>query len=177
MKSLLFKSPPTQCAFHDHNTITHFCRTAECLLPLCRDCLPIHRKEHASKSAPIDLLPIDDQAYSVHRSIAQQVAVLDDAFSTIAEAINASNQLHAQLRTAIYGERDSLTQAIALYYESLLREVELNFQRRHAWLQDVSRQYQGVRQEMAGLQERLQGEKHLRTIIMWNRLRPEEHVA
>jgi uncharacterized membrane-anchored protein YhcB (DUF1043 family) len=77
------------------------------------------------------------------------------------------------LRTAIYAEREGLTQAITLYYDSLLREVELNFQRRNCWMQEVSRQYQTVRQEMAALQERLQGEKHLRTIIMWNRLHPE----
>ncbi len=113
---MMFKSPPTPCAFHDHNIITHFCRTEECLLPLCRDCLPIHRKEHSTKTAPIDLIAIDDQAYSIHRSIAQQLAVLDEAYSTIAEGINGSNQLHAQLRTAIYAEREGLTQAIMLYY-------------------------------------------------------------
>jgi S-methylmethionine-dependent homocysteine/selenocysteine methylase len=91
----------------------------------------------------------------------------------MADKINASNQLHGQLRSAIYAEKESLAQAIGLYYDSLLREVELNYQRRHAWLQELTRQYQGVRQEMGVIQDRLQGEKHLRTIIMWNRLRPE----
>ena len=105
MKSIIFKSPPTPCAFHDLNIITHFCRADECLLPLCRDCLPIHRKEHSSKSAPIDLIAIEDQAYSIHRSIAKQLSVLDEAYSRIADGINGSNQLHGQLRIAIYEER------------------------------------------------------------------------
>lgn len=68
-------------------------------------------------------------------------------------------------------------QAIGLYYDSMRREVELNFQRRHHWLHEVTRQYQSIREEMLILQERLQGEKHLRTIIMWNRLHPEEYIA
>jgi hypothetical protein len=59
MKSLIFKTPQTICAFHESNFISHFCRYYECLLPLCRDCLPIHRKEHNAKQSPIDLISIE----------------------------------------------------------------------------------------------------------------------
>jgi hypothetical protein len=37
--------------------------------------------------------------------------------------------------------------------------------------------YARVREELLTILQRLQGDKHLRTIIMWNRLRPEELVA
>lgn len=71
------KIPSNPCAFHEQNLITHFCRYSECLLPLCRDCLPIHRKEHNNKKEPIQLSGIEEQTYAVHRNISDQNARLE----------------------------------------------------------------------------------------------------
>ena len=51
--------PVTECAFHAEQPISHFCRWEECLLPLCSQCLPIHRREHSSKKAPMDIVTIE----------------------------------------------------------------------------------------------------------------------
>jgi hypothetical protein len=81
------------------------------------------------------------------------------------------------LKASISTEKETLMHAISLYYESLIREIDLNYQRRHMWMQDITNFYHSVREELLTIQERLQGEKHLRTIIMWNRLHPEDHIA
>ncbi|CAM6001183.1 unnamed protein product [Sphagnum balticum] len=70
--------PVTKCAFHTGNTISHFCRYGECLLPLCRDCIPIHRKEHSNLKEPIQLVTVDEQTYGLHHSISLQSSRLDD---------------------------------------------------------------------------------------------------
>lgn len=45
------------------------------------------------------------------------------------------------------------------------------------WLQEITTLYNTVQQEITTIQARLQGEKHLRTIIMWNRLHPEDYIS
>lgn len=39
-------SRPHYCYFHKDNPITNFCTLAQCTLPMCPDCLPIHSQEH-----------------------------------------------------------------------------------------------------------------------------------
>jgi len=48
------------CAYHAGSIITNFCWDAECLMPLCPKCLPIHTVEHKSKGSYSELLSIDD---------------------------------------------------------------------------------------------------------------------
>jgi hypothetical protein len=36
------------CAFHNDELITNFCRSPECLLPMCPKCIRLHSEEHTS---------------------------------------------------------------------------------------------------------------------------------
>lgn len=62
--------------------------------------------------------------------------------------INYSNQLHNKLKNTIILEKDTLIHAIVLYYDSLIREIDLNFQRRYKWVKEVTEMYHSVQQEL-----------------------------
>lgn len=73
------------------------------------------------------------------------------------DSINYSNQLHNKLKNSIILEKDTLIHAIVLYYDSLIREVELNFQRRYKWVQELTELYHSVQQELVTIKDRLRG--------------------
>lgn len=67
----------TACAFHPGHVITHFCKHSTCLLPLCNECVPIHKQEHNSLPDPIQLSPIEAVVAEVHHAMAAQFRQVD----------------------------------------------------------------------------------------------------
>lgn len=50
----------TPCAYHSGELITHFCKCPRCLLPLCSQCIPIHKNEHLDLHDSIVLMGIHE---------------------------------------------------------------------------------------------------------------------
>lgn len=42
-----YKMPKINCFYHKGQTITNFCCSPQCLIPLCPICVPLHAQEHS----------------------------------------------------------------------------------------------------------------------------------
>lgn len=61
--------PRLSCAFHPEEQLTNFCKSKECLLPLCPICVSIHVAEHANLKTLPDLQHINDSIRDLHSNL------------------------------------------------------------------------------------------------------------
>ena len=59
--------------------------------------------------------------------------------------MNKSNELHGQMKKIILSEKDKVLHSISLYYDSLISEIDSNFQRKQTWIKEISDHYNNVR--------------------------------
>lgn len=85
-----------------------------------------------------------------------------------------NEQEHLRIRNEVIRYRDELMQAINSAYDSLFIEMENSAIRRREWLKKLNFSLQELNQELQSLLHSLHEEKYLRTVIMWNKLKPFE---
>ena len=179
-RSTIQQIPSNRCAFHQNNLITNFCKYHECLLPLCKLCLPIHRRQHGNKKGPMDICNIEDEIWSVQNKIGGEIKRVEQVYFQIVvilvfqiNKMNKTNELHTQMKKIIQSERQKVVHAINLYYDSLCIEIDNNCKRKQIWMQQINEHYNNTRNQLMEIHQKLQNEQNLRTLIMWNRLHPE----
>lgn len=61
--------PRLLCAFHPEEQLTNFCKSKECLLPLCPACVSIHVGEHITAKTNPELQHINDSIRDLHSNL------------------------------------------------------------------------------------------------------------
>lgn len=72
--------------------------------------------------------------------------------------------------------RNALIEGINEFFQSIYMELNSNSKRREEWLKEFHRSVTELKQEYESLMRTLHSDKVLRTLIMWNKIKPYEEM-
>ncbi|CAK72205.1 unnamed protein product (macronuclear) [Paramecium tetraurelia] len=119
-----YNMPKINCYNHFGQTITNFCKTQECRLPLCPECVKEHVNEHSEFKTYPKLECLENILTQVHSDICQQANQITHAQYGIEKSVA---QAYAQTTFTVEKLKEAkkrILNVIEQYFDTLENELE-----------------------------------------------------
>ena len=121
----------SHCVFHKSELLTNFCRTPNCWLPLCPECVKVHLTEHTAKGTPPEI----DTLSSVREETLEQLHDLKNAHDSTRKQL-------ADLKSSVSANQNSSLSSLEQTRQQMLSSV-------NEFFDEIARDYTHKLQEKA----------------------------
>lgn len=159
------------CLFHKEQNITNFCKSPECLMPLCPECVKIHTEEHTQKGSYGMYETIEE----VWGSIMGEIDRLQDSYSKTKSRLQGLQHSNENAKAILLGRlgesKRRMTKIIDDFYRGL--EYEINEEHSIYSKEDLvgmdftQNKIVERLQEVEKFRKKLRGHKFLKYIIIF----------
>jgi hypothetical protein len=94
------------CRYHPQTAISHFCRQADCQVPLCPGCLPIHLQDHLDNGSQALLEPFSVPLERTRRQLSASILSLEGVMARAGELRKRLEGLERVRENCIAGVED-----------------------------------------------------------------------
>ncbi|CAD8046302.1 unnamed protein product [Paramecium primaurelia] len=119
-----YNMPKINCYNHLGQTITNFCQSKECRLPLCPECVKEHVNEHSQFKTYPKLECLENILTQVHSDICQQANQINNALQNIQKSKAQAYSQKAYTVEKLKEAKKRILNIIEQYFDTLENELE-----------------------------------------------------
>ena len=157
------------CYYHPDQIITNFCRSTNCLLPLCPECVKVHAASHRSHGTHGEFDTIDNTVNECYQEITKNDLNFREDEVIFKDFLRMTSEYPALMHQKLMQSKAKLQEIIETYYNKLSidldKRVSLQVQRFQSEIQSSLSKMHQRQEQIKDFMANLRSQRVLKTSI------------
>lgn len=157
------------CFYHPDQSITNFCRSSGCLLPLCPECVKLHATSHRTQGTHGDFDTIDNTVRELFQDLGKQEQSFREDEINFKDFQKLTNEYQGLMMQKIQNARSRVLEIVEGYFSQLAGDVErrvaMQVQRAQTEIQNNLEKLRGRQEQIKEFMTNLKNQRVLKTTI------------
>ena len=163
--------PISKCSYHNDLPIMNFCKSPDCLMPLCAECIKIHSMQHRENNSFGDFETLEAIFKETYESLSKFGNFMEEDIKKIHNLQHKNKNAYINLEEKIQVEKNKLIEIIENYFNCLMKEGREEVSKNeNRFDEEIDKAFEEIKEKKEFLNKffsKIQSKKYLKHVIQF----------